>query len=80
MQLITIQVMKFFNVKKGSIRTILNEETAYDLGEGDIIYYDSEIPHRWENISDVKAELILSTHLQPISGIHANIGMPYWLA
>ncbi len=46
-------------VKKGSIRTILNEETAYDLGEGDIIYYDSEIPHRWENISDVKAELIL---------------------
>lgn len=46
-------------VKKGSIRTILNEETIYDLNEGDIIYYDSEISHRWENISTEKAELIL---------------------
>lgn len=44
---------------KGSIRTILNDETIYELVESDMIYYDSEIPHRWENLSSEMAEFIV---------------------
>jgi len=46
-------------VLKGSVRTILNDETSYELVESDMIYYDSGIPHRWENTSNEMAEFIV---------------------
>lgn len=46
-------------VLKGSIRTILNDETTFELVESDMIYYDSEIPHRWENTGEEIAEFIV---------------------
>ncbi len=46
-------------VIKGSIRTILNEDTAYELVEHDMIYYQSSTPHRWENLSQETAEFIV---------------------
>jgi transcriptional regulator with XRE-family HTH domain len=46
-------------VIKGSIRTILNEDTAYELLEHDMIYYESSIPHRWENLSEDTSEFIV---------------------
>lgn len=38
-------------VKKGEVQIILNENDVYDLCEGDVLFYDSTIPHRWENNS-----------------------------
>jgi transcriptional regulator with XRE-family HTH domain len=50
---------EFCYVIKGSIRTILNNETTYELGESDLIYYESNISHRWENNSNETAEFIV---------------------
>lgn len=50
---------EFCYVIKGSIRAILNSETIYELSESDIIYYESSIPHRWENVSNETAEFIV---------------------
>ena len=46
-------------VKKGIVNVVLNEETIYELGEGDVLYYDSTIPHRWENNSQLLTEIII---------------------
>jgi len=46
-------------VLKGNILTILNDENVYELGENDMIYYESSIPHRWENNSSEHAEFIV---------------------
>jgi len=50
-------------VLNGSVRTILNDDTKddtkYELGEGDILYYESHIPHRWENAGTETAEFIV---------------------
>ncbi len=50
---------EFTFVIKGSVRMVLNNEEIYDLAEGDIIYYLSEIPHRWQNESDGEAEILV---------------------
>jgi transcriptional regulator with XRE-family HTH domain len=46
-------------VLKGSIRVILDDATIYELGESDMIYYKSDVPHRWENGSTDIAEFIV---------------------
>jgi len=46
-------------VKKGVVHVILSEDTEYMLGEGDVLYYDSTIPHRWENRSQGITEIII---------------------
>ncbi len=45
-------------VVKGSIRALL-EDKAYELSEHDMLYYESSIPHRWENLSSEPAEFIV---------------------
>jgi len=46
-------------VKKGIVNVILNEDTTYELAEGDVLYYDSTIPHRWENNTQEMTEIII---------------------
>ncbi|MFW5940508.1 MAG: cupin domain-containing protein [Chloroflexota bacterium] len=50
---------EFTYVLNGSVRMVLNDEQAYDLEEGDIIYYLSDIPHRWQNIGEDEAEILV---------------------
>lgn len=51
---------EFTYVLKGSVRIWFNSETHYDLQEGDIIYYRSALPHRWENVTDGAAEALVA--------------------
>lgn len=46
-----------FVVLKGRIGLWLGQEN-YELEQGDSVYFDSSIPHRWRNISDEEAEAI----------------------
>lgn len=50
---------EFTFVVKGSIRLILNNQQIHDLQEGDLIYYLSDIPHRWQNLSNTEAEILV---------------------
>jgi transcriptional regulator with XRE-family HTH domain len=50
---------EFTYVIKGAVRMVLNNQQSYDLGEGDIIYYPSDIPHRWQNVSPSEAEILV---------------------
>lgn len=50
---------EFSFVIRGSVRIILDNEQVFDLQEGDIIYYLSEIPHRWQNLSDEETEILI---------------------
>jgi quercetin dioxygenase-like cupin family protein len=50
---------EFTYVIKGTVRMVLNNEQSYDLDEGDIIYYPSEIPHRWQNTSESEVEILV---------------------
>ena len=50
---------EFTFVIKGSVHMILANELTYDLTEGDIIYYLSDIPHRWQNETDDAAEILV---------------------
>ena len=50
---------EFTFVIKGSVRMVLNNRDAYDLEEGDILYYKSDIPHRWKNITASEAEILV---------------------
>jgi len=46
-------------VLKGTVQVVLNEENTYELFENDMIYYTSDIPHRWENNSSSEAEFLI---------------------
>jgi transcriptional regulator with XRE-family HTH domain len=50
---------EFSYVSRGSVRITLNDEYSYDLFEGDVIYYKSDKSHRWENIGDVTAHVLI---------------------
>lgn len=50
---------EFSFVVRGSVRIILDNDQVFDLEEGDIIYYISDIPHRWENLSDKETEVLV---------------------
>ncbi|MBW2064879.1 MAG: cupin domain-containing protein [Deltaproteobacteria bacterium] len=44
-------------VLKGRFKAIIGDQ-EFILEEGDSIYFDSTIPHRWENIGDTEVEFI----------------------
>jgi transcriptional regulator with XRE-family HTH domain len=50
---------EFTFVIKGSVRMVLDNNLIYDLTEGDIIYYLSDIPHRWQNETGDDAEILV---------------------
>ncbi len=50
---------EFTFVLRGSVRITLGVDQVYDLAEGDIIHYLSDLPHRWQNISDEEAEILV---------------------
>jgi len=47
-------------ILRGKVRMRVGEQ-EYVLEEGDSIYFDSTIPHNWENIGNTPAELISVT-------------------
>jgi transcriptional regulator with XRE-family HTH domain len=50
---------EFSYVIRGRVRMMLDEQPPYDLDEGDMIYYRSEITHRWQNLGDSDAEVLV---------------------
>lgn len=50
---------EFSYVSRGSIRITINDVRSFDLHEGDVIYYKSDKNHRWENIGDVTAHVLI---------------------
>lgn len=46
-------------VTQGSLRVMLDENTVYDLDENDIIHFESNTPHRWENVTGEVTEFIV---------------------
>jgi transcriptional regulator with XRE-family HTH domain len=50
---------EFTYVVRGSVRVVLQNQHIYDLDEGDLIYYLSDLPHRWQNITDKEAEVLV---------------------
>ena len=51
---------EFSYVIKGKVRITLNNTQIYDLSEGDIIYYKSDIPHLWQNLGDESVEILVA--------------------
>ncbi|MFN8458416.1 MAG: XRE family transcriptional regulator [Anaerolineae bacterium] len=47
-------------VMKGSVRIMLNNQQIYDLEEGDIIYYPSDIQHHWQNVTEQEVEILVA--------------------
>lgn len=47
-------------VIRGSVRITVNEQQVYDLKEGDIIYYPSDIPHHWQNVTEKEVEILVA--------------------
>ncbi len=50
---------EFTFVITGRVRLLLNGDQVHDLDEGDILYYLSEIPHRWLNVTDGDSEILV---------------------
>jgi quercetin dioxygenase-like cupin family protein/DNA-binding XRE family transcriptional regulator len=50
---------EFTYVIRGSVRIVLNNVQSYDLEEGDIIYYLSDMPHHWQNVGEGEAEILV---------------------
>ncbi len=40
---------EFTHVLRGQVQVILNGSAVHALNPGDVLYYQSSIPHRWEN-------------------------------
>ncbi len=51
---------EFSFIIRGSVRVVLGEDECFDLEEGDVIYYKSDIPHRWQNIGEGIAEVLVA--------------------
>jgi mannose-6-phosphate isomerase-like protein (cupin superfamily) len=44
-------------VLEGEFKGVIGDETVV-LGPGDSIYYDSSIPHRWQNVGETEVQAI----------------------
>jgi transcriptional regulator with XRE-family HTH domain len=51
---------EFSYIIRGNVRMVLGGADVYDLQEGDVIYYESDIPHRWQNIGEAVAEVLVA--------------------
>jgi transcriptional regulator with XRE-family HTH domain len=50
---------EFSYVSRGKVRMVLNDGQIVELEEGDVIYYQSDNLHFWENIGEIKAEVLV---------------------
>lgn len=57
-------VKEFIVVAKGQLRAILGEESSWDLDEGDSMYFEAHVPHRFINIGGDTCEyyLVIDSH------------------
>lgn len=51
---------EFTYVLTGKLKMWLDESHSYDLEAGDIIYYRSVLPHRWENPGDEPLQILVA--------------------
>lgn len=51
---------EFTYVLSGRLRMRLGDDLSYDLETGDIIYYRSVLPHRWENMGDAPLRVLVA--------------------
>jgi transcriptional regulator with XRE-family HTH domain len=51
---------EFSYIIKGNVRVVLDDDQTFDLEEGDVIYYKSDIPHRWQNNGAGTAEILVA--------------------
>jgi mannose-6-phosphate isomerase-like protein (cupin superfamily) len=49
-------VKEFVVVARGKLRAILGEQTSYDLTEGDSMYFEAHVPHRFVNVGHGECE------------------------
>ncbi len=49
----------FFYVVSGSVNFYYGDDCCCGLDEGDSLYYDGFVPHRWENEGEAEAVLVL---------------------
>ncbi|MFA0889178.1 MAG: helix-turn-helix domain-containing protein [Synergistales bacterium] len=56
---------EFFYVLHGRIRFFYGEEEVFEMNEGDFLYYESHIPHHWENIGAEDAQ-VLTCNTPPV--------------
>lgn len=52
---------EFCFVIRGKVRLFLGEHYKYDLGENDVAAYPAENPHRWENIGEEDADVLIAS-------------------
>lgn len=57
---------EFFYVLEGEVRFFYGEETTFDMLQGDFLYYDCSIPHRWENIGKTEKAVLLVCNTPPV--------------
>lgn len=57
-------VTEFIVVAKGQLRVILGAESLWDLSEGDSMYFEAHLPHRFVNIGEGACEyyLVIDSH------------------
>lgn len=51
---------EFTYVLSGKLRMRLGDDLLYELETGDIIYYRSVLPHRWENTGDAPLRVLVA--------------------
>ena len=49
---------EFSYISRGSVRMTINEQ-SFDLFEGDVIYYQSDMQHSWKNIGESTAQILI---------------------
>jgi quercetin dioxygenase-like cupin family protein len=64
-------------VVSGAVRVELGDGQSFELGTGDVIWYEGALPHRWSQLGDATTEL-LCVHARPptIEGGHAPSAEP----
>lgn len=50
---------EFTHVLRGQVQVILKEDTVHALNPGDVLYYQSIIPHRWENPYSAPSDILV---------------------
>ena len=57
---------EFFYVLEGDVRFFYGDENSFDMKRGDFLYYDCNIPHRWENVDEMKEAVLLMCNTPPV--------------
>lgn len=57
---------EFFFVLEGRVRFFYGHQPPVDLSEGDFIYFDNTVPHRYENLDGRKRARLLVCCSPPV--------------